>query len=211
MSSLATIRDTVEQDLHDETNVRWTTAVLDRHIKHAVLDYSQVSPLEQKNGLTTTPGSRDVSITSLVPRIRVTAVEYPTAAYPPNFVPFSLWNSIITLDLISPPAGAESIQVYWHKVHTINGGGTFDPSHDDIIAVGAAGYAALDTASFATDRINVGGDNVWGKYQEFGEQRLTQFRKMLRDLPVANTLRTGQLYTPAGGRLRSQTTDPGPL
>jgi hypothetical protein len=210
MSSLATIRATVEQDLHDETNVRWTDAVLDRHIKHALRDYSQVSPKEVLAAAATTAGSRIISIPT-TPRIRIVAVEWPINEYPPAYVPFSLFGDNITLDVATPPGSIQTVNILLHQEHTINGTISFPAHHDDIIAVGAAGYAALDTASFATDRINVGGDNVWGKYQEFGEQRLAQFRKMLRDLPVANTLRTGQLYTPAGGRLRSQTTDPGPV
>ena len=213
MSDLATIRATVRKDLHDEdaTAYRWTDAVIDRHIKRALLDYSQVSPLEQKTTLQTSSNSRDVNVASLTPRIRIVAAEYPTGEYPPSFVPFSLWGDTLTLDLAGAPSGTPNVNVYWHKVHAINGSVTFPSSHDDIIATGGAGYAALEWASFASNRVNVGGEEVWGRYMEFANVRLQQFREQLGRLPEANRLRSGRLYTPAPALFRSQTTDPGPV
>jgi hypothetical protein len=213
MSSLATLRADVRRDLHDEDAAayRWADAEIDRHIKRALREYSLVSPLEQKAGLTTTSGSRDLSIASLTPRIRIIAAEFPTGEYPPSFVPFSVWGDTLTLDMTSAPSGAQSVNVYWHTVHAINGSVTFPSTHDDMLSSGAAGYAALEWASFASNRVNVGGSDTWGRYMEFANVRLEQFRKMLRDLPSANTLRSGQFYTPQPARFRSQTTDPGPV
>lgn len=212
MSSLATIRSAVRKDLHDEdaTVYRWTDAVLDRHIARVLLEYSQVNPLEQKTTLVTTPGSRDLSVASLTPRVRVVAAEYPTGEYPPSFVPFSLWGDTLTLDVAGAPASAQNVNVYWHKAHVINGSVTFPSTHDDIIAGGAGGYAALEWASFASNRVNVGGADAWGRYMDFANVRLEEFRRALRELPAANTLRTGQFYTPQPAGFRRQTTDPGP-
>ena len=212
MSSLATIRADVRKDLHDEdaTAFRWTDAVLDRHIARALQEYSHVSPIEQQTTLSTQADSRDVDVSSLTPRIRLVAAEYPTGEYPPAFVAFSLWGETLTLDLTGAPSGTPSVNVYWHKEHSINGSVTFPSSHDDIVASGAAGYAALEWASFATNRVNTGGNNVWGMYMDFANVRLQAFRDQLRQLPASNALRTGRLYSPAQGRLRSQTTDPGP-
>ena len=53
------------------------------------------------------------------------------------------------------------------------------------------------------------GEQAWGKYMDFGNVRLEAFRKALRELPAANALRSGLLYTPQTARFRSQTTDPG--
>ncbi|OGO52122.1 MAG: hypothetical protein A2148_12490 [Chloroflexi bacterium RBG_16_68_14] len=212
MSSLATIRAAVRTDLHDEdaTAYRWTDAVLARHINRALLEYSQVAPLEQKSTLSTVPTSRDISISTLTPRVRIVAVEFPTGEYPPAYVPFSLWGDTLTLDLTAAPSSAQNVNVYWHKVHSINGSVTFPASHDDIIAGGAAGYAALEWASFATNRLNVGGDEVWGRYVEFGNVRLAAFKEQLRRLPAVNRARTARLYTPVDVRFTSQSTDPGP-
>ena len=213
MSSLATIRADVRKDLHDEDAAayRWVDGVLDRHIKRAVREYSMVSPLEQKTTLATAASSRNVDVVTLTPRVRIVAAEYPTGEYPPAFVPFSLFGDTLTLDLVAAPSGTPSVNVYWHKVHAINGTITFQSSDDDIIGTGAAAFAALDWASFSANRVNVGGENVWGRYVDFGRERLTQFHEQLRALPAANRLRHSQLYTPVESRLRSETTDPGPV
>jgi hypothetical protein len=213
MSNLATLRAAVRKDLHDEDAAafRWVDAVLDRHIKRALREYSQVSPLEVKTGLFTVAGSRDVSIASLTARVRVVAAEWPTLRYPPQYAPFALWGEILTLDVLSPPSGVESVNVLWHQEHVINGSGSFSVAHDDIISGGAAGYAALEWGSFASNRVNVGGNEVWGRYMDFAKVRLEEFQAALRRLPAANALRTGELYSGDDRRLRSQSTDPGPV
>ena len=85
MSNLATIRASVRKDLHDEDAAafRWADAVLDRHIKRALLEYSQVSPLEAKTTLQTVADSRDIDVSALTPRVRVVAAEWPSGEYPP--------------------------------------------------------------------------------------------------------------------------------
>ena len=213
MSSLASIRADVRKDLHDEDSsaYRWTDAVLDRHIKRAVREYSLYNPLEQKAALVTLSSSRDVDVSSLTQRVRIVAAEYPTGQYPPSFTPFSIWGDTLTLDLQGAPNGTPAVSVLWHKVHAINGSVTFPSTDDDIIATGAAGFAALELASFASNRVNVGGDNVWGRYLDFGQQRLKAFYDQLRRLLSANRLRSGRFYSPVDVRLTSQTTDPGPM
>ncbi len=213
MSDLATIRAAVRTDLHDEdpADQRWTDAELDRHIRRALLEYSLPSPLEAKSTLQSVAGSRDIDVSSLTPRVRIVAVEFPTGEYPPAYVPFSLWGDTLTLDLTASPSSAQDVNVYWHKTHTINGSVTFPAAHDDIIAGGAAAYAALEWGSFATNRLNVGGEEVWGRYMEFGNVRLAAFKEQLRRLPEVNRAKTARLYTPADARLSSQSTDPGPV
>lgn len=211
MSSLATLRAALRQDLHDGGSAIWTDAVLQRHIERALREYSMVSALEQKTTLATVSNSRNVDVSTLTPRIRIVAAEYPTGEYPPAFVPFTLWAGTLTLDLEAAPSGTPNVNVYWHKVHVINGTVSFPATDDDIIVTGAAAYAALDVASFATNRVNTGGENVWGRYIEFGRQRLEQFQQMLRSMPAASRLKTSQLYRPVDQRLKSQTTDPGPV
>ena len=213
MSDLAALRADVRVDLQDEAPAteRWADATLDRHIERALQEYSHVSPLETKTTLTTDADSRNVSVTTLTPRIRLVATEYPTGSFPPEFVPFSLWGDTLTLDLVTAPSGTPNVDVYWHKEHAINGSVTFPSSHDHIIATGAAAYAALEWGSFASNRVNVGGEKVWARYMEFATVRLREFEEMLRALPARSRLGSARLYTPVDARLKSQTTDPGPL
>ncbi|MEX2245652.1 MAG: hypothetical protein WEC75_03105 [Dehalococcoidia bacterium] len=197
MTTIADIRGRVRKDLHDEDSsaYRWTDAVLDRHITRTVSEYSLHAPLEQKSALTSTPGSRDLSIASLADLVAVEAAEWPVGQFPIARAGFSLWGATITLDVPSPPAGAESVNVYWLKLHTLDGSGSTLPAlHEDLVATGAAAYAALDWTSFSANRINTGGDDVWGRYKAFGEERLRDFRAGLYRAGRANAVRLRRLY-----------------
>ena len=212
MSSLATIRADVRVDLHDEADTKlWEDATLTRHIERALQEYSHVSPIEQKTALPTDADARTVDVSSLTPRIRIVATEHPTGEYPPLYVPFTIWGEVLTLDIATAPAGTPNINIFWHKEHSINGSVTFPSNHDQLIATGAAGFAAIEWASFATNRVNTAGNNVWGMYADMGHERLKSFREQLQDLPAASRVRTARLYSPTDRRLTSQTTDPGPL
>lgn len=196
-TTIATIRSRVRQDLHDEDSgaYRWTDAVLDRHILRAVADYSLYRPVEQKTTLTTSAGSRDLSIASLTGLITIEAVEWPAGEYPPRYVGFSRWMTTLTMDTPNAPGAAEDVHVYWTSLHTLDASSsTLPAAHEDIAAIGAAAYAALDWTSFATNRINTGGDDVWGRYKAFGESRMRDFRTALERIASDNRVRARRLY-----------------
>src|SRR3990172_8079348 len=115
--NLSDMRTWVRRDLHDEdaANYRWTDAELARHIDRAVRELSLSVPLPAKATLTTTPGSRDLTITSLSGLVAVEAVEYPVGYYPPVYSPFSQWGDTLTLLVDSAPSGPESAYIYYGK------------------------------------------------------------------------------------------------
>ena len=196
-TTIITIRARVRQDLHDEDSsaYRWTDAVLDRHIGRAVGEYSLRAPFEQKSTVTTTGGSRDISVASLTNLVGIEAVEWPVGEFPPRLLGFSAWQTTLTLDTTAAPNGVENVNVYWTKVHTLDGAASTLPvGHEDLVALGAAGYAALDWTSFATNRINTGGDDVWGRYKAFGEERLRDFRREIARIGRNQTVRQRRLY-----------------
>jgi len=198
MTTIATIRARVRQDLHDEDAAayRWTDAVLDRHIGRAVNEYSIHAPLEQKTTLTTTAGSRDVSAATLASLIDIEAVEWPTGDFPPNRVGWSQWQTTITMDIVGEPQGAENVNVYWTRLHTLDGSSSTLPvHHEDVVAAGAAAYAALDWTSFSTNRLNTGGDDVWGRYKALAEERLRCFRQELARVGRRNAVRQRRMFT----------------
>lgn len=206
-TTIATIRARVRQDLHDEDSsaYRWTDAVLDRHLGRAVSDYSLYCPLEQKTTLTTTAGSRDLSIASLANIIAIEAVEWPVGDFPPCYVGFSRWQTTLTMDTPNVPAGVENAHVYWTRVHTLDATtSTVAVAHEDVVAIGGAAYAALDWTSFATNRINTGGDDVWGRYKAFGESRMRDFRRELIRIARQNRIRARRMYTTDAPAPRSQ-------
>jgi len=211
MSNLATLRAALRQDLKDVAGAgeRWADAVLDRHLKRAVLEYSQVSPQELTAAIATVVGSRDLSISTLTNVVRVVAVEWKTGEFPKHFRPFSRWGTVLTLDIEETGDGTNA-NVFYHKTHDINGSVSFPAIHDDVILAGGAGYALLEYAAFVANRVTTGGERAWGEFKDLAEARLATFRGMLRMLPEANRVRSSQLYAPVPGRFKSETTDPGP-
>jgi len=197
---LPTMRARLRKDLHDEdaANYRWTDGDLDRHIERTVRDFSLALPLEATATLSTTAGSRDVSISSLTDLVAIEAVEYPTGQYPPSYVRYSVWLSTLTLLIEGAPAGVEDVKVYHTTLHTIGVSSSTVPARfEDVIAGGAAGYAAVEWSSFATNRVNVGGQDVWRDYLAWGQERLAAFQRELAKHGRRNAVRVRRLYTPA--------------
>ena len=198
--NLSEMRTRVRRDLHDEDpeNQRWTDDELDRHIERAVRELSLAIPLEAKASPATSEGSRDISLASLSDLVAVEAVEYPVDKYPPSYVPFSLWAGTLTLLVDATLPGGQSVNIYYGKMHTLDATTSTIPPHlEELVATGAAAYAALEWASFATNRINVGGQDVWRQYLTWGQERLAVFSRALAKHSRRNAVRVRRLYTPA--------------
>jgi hypothetical protein len=198
--NLSAMRVLVRRDLHDEdaASYRWSDDELDRHIGRAVREASLAAPLEAKIVLTTTANSRDLSLSSLTDRVVVEAVEFPLDRYPPSYVGFSLWGDTLSLLIDAAPVSEQSVGVYYGKLHTLDeDGSTLPAALEDVVATGAAGYAALEWASFATNRVNAGGSETWRDYLVWGEQRLAAFAAALARYGHRSAVRVRRLYTPA--------------
>lgn len=206
------MRTRVRRDLHDENaqSYRWTDAELDRHIQRSLDEVSLASPREMKATLTTTAGSRDLSLASLTGLVAVEAGEYPTGRYPPNYVRFSVWSGTLTLLMDTAPSGGQSVNVYYGAMHTLDATSSTLPIHlEDLVATGAGAYAALEWSSFAINRSNVGGEEVWRQYLLWGEDRMAAFLRRLAEVGRKNMVRARSLYVPSQPG-PSQTTDWGP-
>jgi hypothetical protein len=200
--TLSTLRSRLRQELHDEdaANYRWTDATLNRHLARAAREVSLVLPREQKTALTTSAGSRDVSLSTLTELVRVDAVEYPTGTWPPCYAQFSVYQSTLTLLVDAAPAASQALNVYWGKLHTLDAASsTFPTAAEDVVVLGAGGYAALEWAGFATNRANVTGDAAFDNYQAWGEERLARFREALRGFGRESRVRGASLYKPGRG------------
>ena len=209
---LPTMRARLRADLRDEdaANERWSDDTLDRHIARAVQELSLAAPREATATLEADGTTRDLDIATLADRVTIEAVEYPTSQYPPAYPPFSVWGDTLTLLVDAAPGDGESVLVYWRALHTIDPSGSTVPAWAERLMVqGAAGYAALEWASLATNRVNVGGEETWRRYLEWGKERLAAFHQGLDGLRRRQGLRSRQLYTPAAGK-PGQSTDWGP-
>ena len=208
---LNTMRTIVRRDLKDEDsgNYRWSDDELDRHIAHAVKEFSEAAPLPAKATLPTTAGSRVIDISSLTDRVMVEAVEYPIDKFPPYYQRFALWGHALTLFSDEVPDGS-NCNVYYGMLHTLDAdGATIPTKHEDLIATGAEGYAAVEWASYAINRVNVGGIGTPKEFLGWGNERLKQFRNELKRLGRRNRVRIRQLYQPYNFPV-SKATDYGP-
>jgi hypothetical protein len=197
-ANIAAFRALIRKDLHDEDSAayRWTDAVLDRHIQRAVAEYSLHHPREQLDIATTVPGSREINISSLAGLLEIEAVEWPVGEFPPRRVGFSQWQTTLTMDVVNEPQTAENVNIYWLRSHLVDATtSSVEAIHDDIICAGAAAYAAFDWTSFASNRVNIGGEEVWGRYSAFAQERLTYFHDELRRIGRRAAVRVRRMYS----------------
>ena len=194
--NLTDMRAIVRRDLHDEddANYRWSNDELDRHIAHAVKELSEAIPYEQKATKATTSGSREIDISTLTDRIMVQAAEYPVDEFPKRYQRFTLWGDTVTLLGDEVPDGSNAY-IYYGKLHTLDASTSTIPTNlEDLVATGAEGYAAVEWAVYAVNRVNVGGTMTPGEFLAWGNERLQFFREELKRLGRRNRVRIRQLY-----------------
>ncbi len=209
--NLTEMRTIVRRDLHDEdaSNYRWTDDELNRHIAHAVKEFGEYVPYEQKATLATTSGSRQLDISTLTNRVMVEAVEYPVDKFPRKYQPFALWGDTLTILGDEIPDGSNAY-IYYGKLHTLDAStSTIPTKYEDLVAAGACGYAAIEWAVFATNRVNIGGTTTPQEFLAWGNQKLTYFRQELKRLGRRNRIRARSLYKPYYP-IVSKSTDYGP-
>jgi len=209
--NLADMRAIVRRDLHDEDSgsYRWTNDEIDRHIQHAVKEYSQALPREQRVTESTTAGSREIDLSSLSDRVVVQAVEYPAGRFPPVYQRFSLWGDTLSLLGSELPDGSDAY-VFYGSLHTLGAStSTIPAQHEDLVATGACGYAATEWAAYAINRVNTGGAGTADGLLKWGRERLDHFRQELKRLGRRNRVRVSTLYQPYAGTV-GKATDAGP-
>ena len=209
--NLTDMRTIVRRDLHDEDsqNYRWTNDELDRHIAHAVKELSEYIPYEQKATKATTSSSRELDISTITDRVMVEAAEYPVDKFPKRYQPFALWGDTLTLLGDEVPDGSNAY-IYYGKLHTLDAEGSTIPSKlEDLIAVGACGYAAVEWAAYAINRVNVGGTPTPREFLTWGREKLKYFQQEIKRLGRRNRVRTSSLYQPYYP-IVSKSTDYGP-
>ena len=187
----------VRKDLHDEdsNNYQWSDTEITRHINRAVSEFSEKVPLPAKATLPTTADSRELDISSLTNRVMVEAIEYPLDMTPPGFQRFSIWGDTLTIISGSEPDGS-NCHIYYGILHTLDANGSTIPAkYEDLIATGACGYAAMEWAVYAINRVNVGGTMSPREYRLWASERLGVFQERLDRLGRRQRVRDQQLFT----------------
>jgi len=209
--TITEMRALVRRDLHDEdaANYRWTNDELDRHILHALKELSEALPYEQKAVIATTADSRDISLSTITDRIMVEAVEYPVNKFPKRYQRFSLWADVVTLLGDVVPDGSNA-HIYYGKLHTLDATSSTIPArHEDLVVTGACGYAAIEWAIYAINRVNIGGGVTPGEFLNWGREKLACFEAELKKMSRRNRIRASSIYKPYYPPV-SKSTDYGP-
>jgi len=184
---------------------KWSDDELDRHIAHAVKELSYYVPYEMKALKATSDGSREVDIATLTDRIRVFAVEYPTGNFPPSYQRFALWQDTVMLLGGVLPDGS-NCQVYYGKLHTLDGDGCTIPTHlEDLLSIGAQGYALQAYAAYGLDRSQPDYRYAQENAADGAQVLLHRFARELRRLGRQGRLRPSQLYSPTTGPVDNTT------
>ena len=174
---LTTMRANLRKDLHDEdsANIRWTDAVLNRHIDRAGKEYGQAWPLVASGSLSA-GSSRRYDLSAQSGYLWCGRVEYPVDDDPPRYLPFRE-DGVGTVYLLGDeaPVVGENVKFWYAKAHTVDASGSTIPrEHEELVALGAAGFAAVEWANYAIGRLNVSGEaSEW--YRAWGEARLREF------------------------------------
>lgn len=209
-----TLRDLLRLDLKDPASAaNWSDAELDRHIAHAIEEYSLAFPYKRTTQLTATAGVRTLSLATLTHPISIEAVEWPTGNYPRTMVDFYYDQVNGTLTLLGDSAPASTtlaVNVTYDSLHTVSASQLTVPEyHYALVLQGAAAYAAEEWASYATNRVNLDARAV-GHYLEQARRKLSHFHGELQRPRRTGALQQLQTYTPNATSANRQNTDPGP-
>jgi hypothetical protein len=192
---IATMRARVRRDLQDEGSpTRFSDDELDRAINRAVTEFSKYLPYAQTSTITTVDDRDEIDISDLTDLIAVYRVEFPIGNMPRTYERFEVYGEIVRL--LESVGDGEDCCVYWGSVHTLDESSSTIPVHlEDLVALGASGYAIMSISQAKIDVNNPGGSRVDYNYQQWGVNRLNEFQKGLNKLRSnVNKLRTSQLY-----------------
>jgi hypothetical protein len=192
---IATMRARVRRDLQDEGSpTRFSDDELDRAINRAVTEFSKYLPYAQTSTITTVDNRDEIDISDLTDLIAVYRVEFPIGNMPRTYERFEVYGEIVRL--LESVGDGEDCCVYWGSVHTLDESSSTIPVHlEDLVALGASGYAIMSISQAKIDVNNPGGSRVDYNYQQWGVNRLNEFQKGLNKLRSnVNKLRTSQLY-----------------
>ena len=179
-----------------KNSYKWSDDELERHIARALKELSYYIPYEMNAEIATTSGSREVSIATLSDRIAVFAVEYPMGSYPPRYQRFSLWQDTLTLLGSVVPDGSDC-KMYYGKLHTLDDESCTVPSYlEDLLSLGAQGYALQAYASYGVDRSQPDYRYAQERAADDAKALLQGFRSQLKRLGRHGRLRPSSLYVP---------------
>jgi hypothetical protein len=157
MSTLATYRQNISQELADTTNASFTIADVDRALARAVDEYSRYNPIRKTTTQPTTNASHELTIDPLNYQrlMTIERAEYPTGQTPPAYCDIEpIDETTIYLHTETTPNGS-NCRVYWLQTHLVDASAsTIPPHHETIVVQGAVAHCLLIHATRLANAIN---------------------------------------------------------
>ncbi len=192
MSTLVAITANVAADLKDAANAIWSAEELARAVRWALHELSWAVPRRAAATLMASEGLREYSLSAagIAGALYVSEVWHPfTAAdpeYPPRAVSWRLLDDDTLFLDVETVLGGDGIRVLYARPQAIEGldgaaATTLSTEQEELVALGAAGYSALQRAQESIGMVNVTGQapRLW---RDWGEARLLTFRTRLNQL-----------------------------
>jgi len=185
---LATLRERVAADLGDAAGAVWTSDELDRAIRRALRDYSAVQPRRVETSVSVAAAGRELDLSAVADLMGVERVWFPYDAgqsgWPARWRCFELWpGPTLYLDVADEPAAGDVARVFYWTLHTLDGlddatATTLPAEDEDLLALGAAGYAALEQSRAAIGALHVSGYTPL-QWKEWATAQLAEFARRL--------------------------------
>ena len=196
-TTLADFTTRVLAMLGDVSANRYASAQTDEAIRAALAEYSRAAPAIVGASFTVTAAGKDQAITTLTTNIQfLTRVQWP-ADPDPTINIIHAWYSTY-------PAGVPNLHLQWdapqvgdiinlvyasnHTISGLDGGSTttIPPVHKDLLAMGAAGHAAVDRSIQITEQMTQRASNA-STLANWGALRLQEFKAALAILAMNRT------------------------
>lgn len=189
MSTIAQIRDRVEQRLADTGNAIWSTGFIDEGIRQALDEYSQAIPRVTNGTVTLSADGREVDISSVSGLLEVIRAWTPYTSsdpeHPPNWRRFEHWvdDQVLYFPDGDEPQSGDVVRIFYTARHTIESldsaaSTTVRSIDESLLITGAAGHAAVNRGLDLQEQVTLG-RNVARDIQRWGEARLEDYQREL--------------------------------
>jgi hypothetical protein len=178
---LGSLTNRVESFLEDSTNTKWSTAELEAAIRLAIYVYSDYFPRRAITTVDLTAAGREIDISGIDYRtIERVWWDYDSSDpdHPPHWRDFEVWpGDLLYVNDPEEPASGDTLRIWYTTNHTLDEldsatATTIPNRHAEIIAIGAAGFAAHTRVATLSEQANV---NEWAP-RNLGEWATAQLQ-----------------------------------
>jgi len=192
-ATLANLTVRVQNLLADTGADIFPAASITEAIRLAFQEYNTRRPLPVVGQLTVSAAGREQALASLTDLVSISSVWFPytaaTPEFPPSYVHWTIFDNAGALTLfiddqrVAAPAVGKVLRIFYNKLHTLNGldsatATTYNAGDDNIIVLGAAGYACL-TRSVDLNETSANFAISTPNYGALGAGFLSEFRYLL--------------------------------